>query len=126
MTRRGKGPGSQRAWFAERGVPKTCNYGPDVHQAVPPAASQPPAGEVCVFRLPFCFFLSFIAFLVFPLLYLCRPVRASFFLLDLFILLSRTFARSFFCFLFSFVFSFVLSVHFERPPASTPTAVHLI
>ncbi|KOX68740.1 hypothetical protein WN51_06977 [Melipona quadrifasciata] len=45
MTRRGKGPSSQRAWFAERGVPKTCNYGPDVHQAVPPAASQPPAGE---------------------------------------------------------------------------------
>lgn len=55
-----------------------------------------------------------------------RPVRASFFLPNLFILVRYTFARSLFRFLFSFVFSFVLSVHFERPPASTPTAVHLI
>lgn len=55
-----------------------------------------------------------------------RSVRASFFLPNLFILVRYTFARSLFRFLFSFVFSFVLSVHFERPPASTPTAVHLI
>lgn len=79
MTRRGKGPSSQRAWFAERGVPKTCNYGPDVHQAVPPAASHQPARSVSSVSL-FAFFSPSSPSSSSFCLYLCRPVRASFFL----------------------------------------------
>lgn len=57
--RRGKGPGdssgaarraSERA--SEWGVPKTCNYGPGVHQAVPPpvASRRPrPTSSVSLF-----------------------------------------------------------------------------
>lgn len=89
----------------------------------PPATSHQPARSVSSVSL-FAFFSP--SSLSSSSLYLCRPVRTSFFLSNLFILLWCTFTRSFFRFLFSFVFSFVLSVHFERPPASTPTAVHLI
>lgn len=89
----------------------------------PPATSHQPARSVSSVSL-FAFFSP--SSLSSSSLYLYRPVRTSFFLSNLFILLWCTFTRSFFRFLFSFVFSFVLSVHFERPPASTPTAVHLI
>lgn len=89
----------------------------------PPATSHQPARSVSSVSL-FAFFSP--SSLSSSSLYLYHPVRTSFFLSNLFILLWCTFTRSFFRFLFSFVFSFVLSVHFERPPASTPTAVHLI
>lgn len=91
----------------------------------PPATSHQPARSVSSISL-FAFFSPSSLSSSSLCLYLYRPVRTSFFLSNLFILLWCTFTRSFFRFLFSFVFSFVLSVHFERPPASTPTAVHLI
>lgn len=91
----------------------------------PPATSHQPARSVSSVSL-FAFFSPSSLSSSSLCLYLYRPVRTSFFLSNLFILLWCTFTRSFFRFLFSFVFSFVLSVHFERPPASTPTAVHLI